>query len=135
MGVATVVTRGYGNGTFSGSIADLVVRGYLPVSGNVTITLDAASMSFTGQNVSTSLSVLLGAAEVLFDPYAIASSVTVTLATAAMTFTAHAVSVLASMIISLEAATLNFVAHPITTTTGAARRIASKLGIRLGVGL
>lgn len=28
MAIATIITRGYGNGTFSGSIKDVITRGY-----------------------------------------------------------------------------------------------------------
>lgn len=45
MAIRTVVTRGYGNGTYNGTIPLVVTRGYLPVAAG-TVIIDADNAYF-----------------------------------------------------------------------------------------
>lgn len=56
MSIALVVTQGFGNGTFSGSTANIVVRGYLPAA-STTYTLDCDVGTYTLTGTAAGLTV------------------------------------------------------------------------------
>lgn len=65
MSIALVVTRGFGNGTLVGSIADIVTRGYrigeaIVVTGAVNMVALSADRSITADTVDRSMNPNIG---------------------------------------------------------------------------
>ena len=89
MAIRSVVTRGYGNGTFNGTIGGVVLRGYISSTdsiGSKTTTLDGLTLTATGSvEVTGSKTTTLGLTLTASGSVAIVGSKTTTLADVLLT--------------------------------------------------